>query len=109
MAHHSKGPFIGLEKIKKGLTSENLACAWLTNENYLCYWKMQDNDPIDIVAVHRVTGEVLKIDAKSVSIRRTGKVGTRINRVPTTYQKQLGVIILYVYPDGSCEFVNARN
>ena len=93
-----------MTKVMKGQRSEFMAAAWLISINYLVYVKTQDNDPIDLVAIHRNTGDVLKIDVKSVSFRKTWKPGTRICRVPNKYQKQLGVIILYVYPDGRCDF-----
>ena len=93
-----------MTKVMKGQRSEFIAAAWLISINYLVYVKTQDNDPMDLVAIHRNTGDVLKIDVKSVSFRKTWKPGTRICRVPSKYQKQLGVIILYVYPDGRCDF-----
>ena len=91
-------------KIIKGQNSEFIAAGWLVQQNYLVYFKTQDNDPMDLVAIERDTGEVLKIDVKSVSFRKTWKPGTRICRVPNKYQKKLGVIILYVYEDGRCDF-----
>ena len=73
--------------------------------NYLVYVKTQDNDPIDLVAVHRNTGEVLKLDVKTVSYRKTcRRKGDRINRVVNKHQKKIGVTLLYVYPDGRCDF-----
>jgi len=93
-----------MTKVMKGQRSEFIAAAWLISINYLVYVKTQDNDPMDLVAIHRNTGDVLKIDVKSVSFRKTWKPGTRICRVPSEYQKQLGVTILYVYPDGRCDF-----
>ena len=99
----NKMPF-HFSKVMKGQHSEFVAAAWLIKQNYLVYNKPQDNDPMDLVAVERVTGDVLKIDVKSVSFRKTWKPGTRICRVPSEYQKQLGVIILYVYEDGRCDF-----
>ena len=109
MSSHSKtyyGQLLeeDMTKVMKGQRSEFIAAAWLISINYLVYVKTQDNDPMDLVAVHRNTGDVLKIDVKSVSFRKTWKPGTRICRVPSKYQKQLGVIILYVYPDGRCDF-----
>tara|TARA_R100000781_G_scaffold9377_2_gene8142 strand:+ start:476 stop:766 length:291 start_codon:yes stop_codon:yes gene_type:complete len=95
---------LSYEKIKVGLQSEFIAATWLSKNNYTVYWKTQDNDPIDLVAVHRVTGKVLKIDVKTASIRKTWKPGTMINRKESKYQKQLGVKILYVFKDGSCKF-----
>ena len=109
MSSHSKtyyGQLLeeDMTKVMKGQRSEFMAAAWLISINYLVYVKTQDNDPMDLVAIHRNTGDVLKIDVKSVSFRKTWKPGTRICRVPSKYQKQLGVIILYVYPDGRCDF-----
>ena len=51
----------------KGQRSEFLAAAWLISINYLVYVKTLDNDPIDLVAVHRNTGEVFSSDTGSVS------------------------------------------
>ena len=93
-----------MTKTMKGQRSEFLAAAWLISINYLVYVKTQDNDPIDLIAVHRNTGEVLKLDVKTVSYRKTGRVGDRINRVANKYQKKIGVTLLYVYPDGRCDF-----
>ena len=88
----------------KGQHSEFIAAAWLIKQNYLVYIKTQDNDPIDLVAVHRDNGKVLKFDVKSVSIRKTGRVGDRINRVINEHQKKIGVKFLYVYADGRCDY-----
>lgn len=96
------------QKIAKGMQSEFIAAAWLSKNDYTIYWRTQDNDPIDFVAVHRLTGEVLKIDVKTASIRKTWKPGTLITRTESKYQKQLGVKILYVYQDGSCKFKRSK-
>ena len=81
--------FGNLQKIKIGLANEYIAAAWLTKQNYTVYW---------------ITGEVLKIDVKTASIRKTWKPGTVIGRNLSKYQKQLGVKILYVFKNGSCKF-----
>ena len=57
MVLHSK-----MTKVMKGQWSEFTAAAWLVTKGYLIYPKHQDNDPIDLVAVHRNTGRTLKID-----------------------------------------------
>jgi len=93
-----------LYKIRLGLQSEFTAAAWLSKNNYTVYWKTQDNDPIDLVAVHRVTGKAIKIDVKTASYRKTWKPGTMISRKESKYQKQLGVKILYVLKDGECKW-----
>ena len=98
-----------MQKIIKGQSNEFRACSWLIKNNYLVYFKTQDNDPMDLIAVHRITGDTKKIDVKTVSFRRSGpKKGSKINRVASKYQKQLGVVILYIYEDGRCEF-NGKN
>ena len=87
------------------MQSEFTAAAWLTKNNYLIYWRTQDNDVIDLIAVHRVTGSVIKVDVKTASYRRTGKkAGTMIARMQSKYQKQLGVKILYVFKNGECKW-----
>ena len=94
-----------MTKTMKGQRSEFMAAAWLISINYLVYFKSQDNDPIDLVAIHRNTGDVLKLDVKTVSIRKSGpKKGYRISRIVNKYQKKLGVKLLYVYKDGRCDF-----
>ena len=99
---------MSLVKIRKGLQSEFIAASWLSKQNYTVYWKTQDNDVIDLVAVHRVSGETLKIDVKTASVRKTWKKGTVISRKLSKYQKQLGVILLYVFADGACQFRTTR-
>ena len=112
--HHSKtyyGQLLekDMTKTMKGQRSEFLAAAWLISINYLVYVKTQDNDPIDLVAVHRNTGKTLKIDVKSVSVRASGRrKGDTINRVPSDAQKKIGVKLLYVYKDGRCDW-NGKN
>ena len=94
-----------MTKVMKGQRSEFIAAAWLISINYLVYVKTQDNDPIDLIAVHRNDGEVLKLDVKTVSFRKTGpKKGHRIHRILNKNQKKIGVKLLYVYPDGRCDF-----
>ena len=110
MSHHSKvyyGQLLDedMTKTMKGQRSEFLAAAWLISINYLVDVKTQVNDPIDLLAVHRNTGDVLKLDVKSVSYRKTGpKKGHRINRILNEHQKKIGVKLLYVYRDGRCDF-----
>ena len=102
MSYRSK---IVMTKTMKGQWAEFMAAAWLVTKGYLIYPKHQDNDPIDLVAVHRNTGRVLKIDVKSVSIRKTGRrKGDRINRVTSVAQKKIGVKLLYVYKAGRCDW-----
>ena len=91
-----------MDKIKLGLQSEFTAAAWLSKNNYLVYWKTQDNDVIDLIAVHRITGAVIKVDVKTASYRK--RTGYMISRKLSKYQKQLGVKILYVFKNGECKW-----
>ena len=73
---HSK---VVMTKTMRGQHSEFIAAAWLIR--------------------------VLKLDVKTVSIRRSGpKKGCRINRVTNMHQKKIGVKLLYVYKDGRCDW-----
>ena len=86
----------------KGQWAEFTAAAWLVTKGYLIYPKHQDNDPIDLVAVHRNTGKTLKIDVKSESYRKTWKPGTRIPRALTLEQRKLKMKFIFVDKDGTC-------
>tara|TARA_R110002020_G_scaffold428658_1_gene638209 strand:+ start:367 stop:663 length:297 start_codon:yes stop_codon:yes gene_type:complete len=92
------------DKIKLGMKSEFKAAAWLQDKNYSVFWRTQDNDVIDFVAVHRVTGKTILVDVKTASFRKTWKPGTMIGRNQSKYQKQLGVKILYVFKNGECKW-----
>jgi Holliday junction resolvase-like predicted endonuclease len=92
------------QKIVKGMTAEFQAAQWLIGKGYNIYWRTRDCDPIDFVAVNTNNGEVLKVDVKTASIRKTWKPGTLIARKETKYQQILGVKILYVFKDGKCKF-----
>ena len=91
-----------LSKIEKGLISEDRASIWLIKKGYYVFMRKQEGVPIDLVAVNKKSGKVLKIDVKSVSFRKTGKIGTKINRILKPHQKQLGVKIMYVHKNGKC-------
>ena len=95
---------ISNEKKIKGMKNEYMAAAFMTANNYFISWKQEDNAPYDFAATHRTTGKTRLIDAKTVAFRKTWRPGTRICRVLSKYQKQLGVEILYVYEDGKCDF-----
>lgn len=92
------------QKIIKGMSAEFQAAQWLISKGYNIYWRTRDCDPIDFVAVNTSNGEVLKIDVKTASIRKTWKPGTMISRKVSKYQKILGVKILYVFKNGKCKF-----
>ena len=92
-------------KHQKGTSSELAAAKYLSDKGYYVFFRLSVTSPIDIVAVHHKKKEVLLIDVKTVSIRKTGRQkGTRINRKTTIQQKLLGVKILYYYGNNKFKF-----
>ena len=91
-----------LSCVEKGLISEDKASIWLIKNGYYVFIRKQEGIPIDLVAVNKESGDVLKIDVKSISFRKTGKIGTKINRVLKPHQKQLGIKLMYVHENGEC-------
>jgi len=57
-------------KVMKGQHSEFTAAGWLVKQNYLVYFKTQDNDPMDLVAIERDTGDVLKKRQKGLDLKK---------------------------------------
>jgi Holliday junction resolvase-like predicted endonuclease len=98
------------EKQQKGVASELIAEYYLTRAGYFVYTKKSVQSAVDLVAINPITGEILLVDVKTVSIRKTGKKkGQIINRVLSEEQKRLGVNLLYVYQDKTCELINYEN
>jgi hypothetical protein len=98
------------EKQQKGVASELIAEYYLTRAGYFVYTKKSVQSAVDLVAINPITGEILLIDVKTVSIRKTGKKkGQIINRVLSEEQKRLGVNLLYVYQDKTCELIKYEN
>lgn len=86
------------KKHQKGTSSELASAKYLSDKGYYVFFRLSVTSPIDLVAVHPKTKEVLLIDVKTVSLRLSGKhKGKRINRNATSEQKKLGVKILYYY------------
>jgi hypothetical protein len=98
------------EKQQKGVASELIAEYYLTRAGYFVYTKKSVQSAVDLVAINPITGEILLVDVKTVSIRKTGKKkGQIINRVLSEEQKRLGVNLLYVYQDKTCELIKYEN
>lgn len=94
-------------KHQKGSASEFAACKYLSEQGYYIFLRSSVTSPIDIVAIDPKTNEILLIDVKSVSLRKSGdKKGHRINRVLSEEQKKMGVKLLYCYDDGSFKYQN---
>ena len=91
------------KKHLKGFESEMEAELWLTKLGYIVYTKKGVQSPIDFLCFHPGRHELLLVDVKSASYRKTGKKkGSVIYRSPSNIQKKMGVSILYVLEDGSC-------
>ena len=91
------------KKHLKGFESEMEAELWLTKLGYIVYTKKGVQSPIDFICYHQGRNELLLVDVKSASYRKTGKKkGSVIYRSPSNIQKKMGVSILYVLEDGSC-------
>ena len=91
------------KKHLKGFESEMEAELWLTKLGYIVYTKKGVQSPIDFLCYHPGRHELLLVDVKSASYRKTGKKkGSVIYRSPSNIQKKMGVSILYVLEDVSC-------
>ena len=89
-------------KHKKGFTSHLHAIQYLTKLGYWVFDNISKLGPCDLIGLN-YKGEILLVDVKSTSKRRTGNfAGYYLKRVPTKQQKQLGIRILMVSDDGSC-------
>ena len=82
---------MGRDKQKIGDVSEFKAVIKFLEEGYWVFRNVQGTGPIDMVLVHRKTGEIRKIDVKTTSYRQSWKPGTRICRARTPEQRKLGV------------------
>ena len=90
---------MGRDKQKVGDVNEFKAVIKFLEEGYWVFRNVQGTGPIDMVLVHRKTGEVRKIDVKTTSYRQTWKPGTRIHRQRTKEQVRLGVEFEFIEKD----------
>ena len=82
---------MGRDKQKIGDVSEFKAVIKFLQEGYWVFRNVQGSGPIDMVLVHKETGEVRKIDVKTTSYRKSWKPGTKICRQRTSEQVKLKV------------------
>ena len=68
-------------------------------EGYMVFKNVSGAGPIDMVLVHQETGEIRKIDVKTVSYRQTWKPGTKIHRQRTPEQVRLKVEYEFIEKD----------
>ena len=74
----------------KGIAAHLEAILKLQDDDHLVFENLQGQGPIDIITVHKETGEVTFYDAKSDRTSRHKK------RPQTNLQKKLGVKNIYV-------------
>jgi len=89
-------------KHKKGFTAHIHAIQYLTKLGYWVFDNISKLGPCDLIGLND-KGEILLVDVKSTSKRKTGNfAGYFIKRSPTKLQKKLKIRILMVSDDGSC-------
>tara|TARA_R100001591_G_scaffold1130_1_gene2890 strand:+ start:4144 stop:4446 length:303 start_codon:yes stop_codon:yes gene_type:complete len=94
------------KKHKKGFINHTKAILWLTENNYYVFNNISGLGPCDVIAMND-DGDIIKIDIKSESIRKTGThAGHKIRRMPSEQQKKMGVKLLMVTKEGKCYFYN---
>jgi hypothetical protein len=81
------------EHHKKGTLSELVCTMELVREGYDVFVPVADRGPVDLVAVHHVTGNIRLIDVKTLCRRQDG---SRIYRTTNSPQKKIGVEIIEV-------------
>ena len=82
-----------------GDVSEFKAVIKFLKEGYMVFKNVSGAGPIDMVLVHQETGEIRKIDVKTVSYRQTWKPGTKIHRQRTPEQVRLKVEYEFIEKD----------
>ena len=97
----------------KGHLGEAMAEAWLISKGYWVFKNRAPQWPIDIIAVHQKTGEVLFLDVKVASWQkdRFNKDGTNAirSRIVSKKARELGVQLLYVnLTNCTCRIVKRR-
>ena len=91
-------------KHKKGFTSHLHAIQYLTKLGYWVFDNISKLGQCDLIGLND-KGEILLVDVKSTSKRKTGThAGYFIKRAPSKQQRELKIRILMVSEDGSCVF-----
>tara|TARA_R100000353_G_scaffold18902_1_gene17571 strand:- start:523 stop:804 length:282 start_codon:yes stop_codon:yes gene_type:complete len=86
-------------KSAKGVMGELTIAAKYIRKGYYVAMAMCPHSPFDLVVVDD-KGNCKLIDAKTVSIRKSGKqTGQRINRMQSKKQQEMNIEIEYVDPE----------
>ena len=92
------------KKHQKGFLNHLRAIEWLTAQEYYVFDNISGLGPCDLIALGE-DGEIIKIDVKSESTRKTGRfAGYKIKRILSDAQKKMGVKLLMVSDEGKCYF-----
>ena len=88
-----------LSKSKKGVLGELTIAAKYLKKGFWVAMSLCPHSPFDLVVVDG-KGNCKLIDAKTVSIRKSGKqTGQRINRMQSKKQQEMNIEIEYVDPE----------
>ena len=87
------------QKKVTGDVNEFKAVIKFLKEGYMVFKNVSGAGPIDLVIVHQETGEVRKIDVKTIAYRKSWAPNTKIARQRTPAQVKLGVEFEFVDKD----------
>ena len=79
---------------RKGDFSEYYAVTWLWDKGYEVFRNAGCSGPIDLIAYHQETEEIVLIDVKTFFPHKESGIGNRISNNRTKLQKELGVVLL---------------
>ena len=86
----------GDQKKVIGDISEHRAIIKFLKEGYMVFKNVSGVGCVDMIILHKKTGEIRKIDVKTTSYRQSWKPGTRICRQRTKEQIRLGVEVEFL-------------
>jgi len=86
---------------QEGRISEAILTEYFLRRNYYVFAPMAAHGPVDLVVIHRETGEVILLDAKKDRQRelKGRSKPCRIHRIRKPIQKKMGVRLAYVNLD----------
>jgi len=83
---------------QEGRIAETILTEYFLRRNYYVFAPMAAHGPVDLVVIHRETGEVVLLDAKKEHVRELKDRPNphRIHRLRKPIQKKMGVRLAYV-------------
>ena len=85
-------------KSRKGDFSEYYAVTWLWDKGYEVFRNAGCSGPIDLIAYHQETEEIVLIDVKTFFQDKESGIWNRASDGRTKLQKELGVVLLCFDP-----------